>query len=153
MSDFSKSNKWLLFMQCSKRRKRRNLRCQPIRIITTAFFWIITGQTTKKVEKCRTEEFCWFDYSIGEKSYTVVHHKCMKENVVWNEILIPNKAKMLFQMERHWTCFRTRCRWWAGEGFLLFLASYLTLLPLMTATQKPLLSHETCSLLWNLGIG
>ena len=31
----------------------------------------------------------------------------MKENVS-SEILIPNKAKMSFQMERHWTCFRTR---------------------------------------------
>ena len=46
--------------------------------------------------------------TIGEKSYTIAHHKCMKENVVSSEILIPNKAKMSFQMERHWTCFRTR---------------------------------------------
>ena len=32
----------------------------------------------------------------------------MKENVVSSEISIQNKAEMSFQMERHWTYFRTR---------------------------------------------
>ena len=60
--------------------------------------------------------------TIGEKSYTVVHHKCMKENVVSNEISIPNKAEMSFQMERHWTYFSTRTR----VRFLFF--SYVIIL-------------------------
>ena len=62
----------------------------------------------KKVEKCRTEEKSFVGLTIGEKSYTVVHHKCMKENVVSSEISILNKVEMSFQMERHWTYFRTR---------------------------------------------
>ena len=95
----------VLFTQCFKRRKRRNIQCQLIRIIT-AFFLIITGQTTKKVEKCHADSFVGL--TIGEKSYTVLHHKCMKENVISSEISIPNKAEMLFQMEQHWRYFRTR---------------------------------------------
>ena len=62
----------------------------------------------KKVEKCCTEEKSFVGLTIGEKSYTVVHHKCMKENVVSSEISILNKVEMSFQMERHWTYFRTR---------------------------------------------
>ena len=42
-------------------------------------------------------------FTIGEKSYTVVYQKYMKENVVSSEISIQNKAEMLFQMERHRT--------------------------------------------------
>ena len=39
-------------------------------------------------------------FTIGEKSYTVVYQKYMKENVVSSEIPIQNKAEMSFQMER-----------------------------------------------------
>ena len=35
-------------------------------------------------------------FTIGEKSYTVVYHKYMKENVVSSEISILNKAEMSF---------------------------------------------------------
>ena len=42
-------------------------------------------------------------FTIGEKSYTVVYQKYMKENVVSTEISIQNKAEMSFQMERHLT--------------------------------------------------
>ena len=48
-------------------------------------------------------------FTIGEKSYTVVYQKYMKENVVSSEISIQNTAEMSFQMERHRTYFRTRC--------------------------------------------
>ena len=47
-------------------------------------------------------------FTIGEKSYTVVYQKYMKENVVSSEISIQNKAEMSFQMKRHRTYFRTR---------------------------------------------
>ena len=47
-------------------------------------------------------------FTIGEKSYTVVYQKYMKENVVSSEISIQNKAELSFQMERHRTYFRTR---------------------------------------------
>ena len=47
-------------------------------------------------------------FTIGEKSYTVVYQKYMKENVVLSEISIQIKAEMSFQMERHRTYFRTR---------------------------------------------
>ena len=47
-------------------------------------------------------------FTIGEKSYTVIYQKYMKENVVSSEISIQNKAEMSFQMERHRTYFRTR---------------------------------------------
>ena len=47
-------------------------------------------------------------FTIGEKSYTVVYQKYMKENVVSSEISIQNKAEMSFQMKRHQTYFRTR---------------------------------------------
>ena len=46
-------------------------------------------------------------FTIGEKLYTVVYQKYMKENVDSIEISIQNKAEMLFQME-HRTYFRTR---------------------------------------------
>ena len=46
-------------------------------------------------------------FTIGEKSYTVVYQKYMKENVVSSEISIQNKAEMSFQMKRHRTYFRT----------------------------------------------
>ena len=46
-------------------------------------------------------------FTIGEKSYTVVYQKYMKENVISSEISIQNKAEMSFQMERHRTYFRT----------------------------------------------
>ena len=45
-------------------------------------------------------------FTIGEKSYTVVYQKYMKENVISSEISIQNKAEMSFQMERHRTYFR-----------------------------------------------
>ena len=53
-------------------------------------------------------------FTIGEKSYTVVYQKYMKENVVSSEISIQNKSEMSFQMERHWTYFRElgRSRKW-----------------------------------------
>ena len=47
-------------------------------------------------------------FTIGEKLYTVVYQKYMKENVVSSEISIQNKAEMSFQMDRHRTYFRTR---------------------------------------------
>ena len=47
-------------------------------------------------------------FTIGEKSYTVIYQKYMKENVVSSEISIQNKAEMSFQMKRHRTYFRTR---------------------------------------------
>ena len=50
-------------------------------------------------------------FTIGEKLYTVVYQKYMKENVVSSEISIQNKAEMSFQMERHRTYFRTRDIW------------------------------------------
>ena len=53
-------------------------------------------------------------FTIGEKSYTVVYQKYMKENVVSSEISIQNKAEMSFQMEQHRTYFRTRPR---GQDF------------------------------------
>ena len=49
-------------------------------------------------------------FTIGEKSYTVVYQKYMKENVVSSEISIQNKAEMSFQMKRHRTYFRTRAK-------------------------------------------
>ena len=50
-------------------------------------------------------------FTIGEKSYTVVYQKYMKENVVSSEISVQNKAEMSFQMKRHRTYFRTRTPW------------------------------------------
>ena len=47
-------------------------------------------------------------FTIGEKSYTVVYQKYMKENVISSEISIQNKAEMSFQKKRHRTYFRTR---------------------------------------------
>ena len=49
-------------------------------------------------------------FTIGEKSYTVVYQKYMKENVVSSEISVQNKAEMSFQMKRHRTYFRTRIK-------------------------------------------
>ena len=46
--------------------------------------------------------------SLGERSYTVVYQKYIKENAVSSEISIQNKTEMSFQMERHRTYFRTR---------------------------------------------
>ena len=56
-------------------------------------------------------------FTIGEKSYTVVYQKYMKENVVSSEISIQNKAEMSFQMKRHRTYFRTRQNAVVGISF------------------------------------
>ena len=60
-------------------------------------------------------------FTIGEKSYTVVYQKYMKENVVSNEISIQNDAEMSFQMERHRTYFRTRQKYKKNDFFVQLL--------------------------------
>ena len=75
-------------------------------------------------------------FTIGEKSYTVVYQKYMKENVVSSEISIQNKVEMSFQMERHRTYFRTR-GWHERKSMVLAAMTTVTSLE----WNKNLLSH------------
>ena len=65
----------------------------------------LRGRQQKKIRNVIQQSFIGF--TIGEKLYTVVYQKYMKENVSI-EISIQNKAEMSFQMEQHRTYFRTR---------------------------------------------